>query len=137
MIFFVIQLGLGEIYDRSAANFSGMITSKEPLHVSKVIQKVFFQVNEDGSDAPPTPGEFLFIKYVVFFVYIRLSVVGVDFYETENLRNYWTDYHHLDILLFEPSSLDPQSIHYRHSGGPTVADERSVDHHRTAAILFY
>ncbi|XP_063903037.1 alaserpin-like isoform X2 [Zophobas morio] len=49
------KLGLGEIYDRSAANFSGMITSKEPLHVSKVIQKVFFQVNEDGSDAPPTP----------------------------------------------------------------------------------
>ncbi|KAJ3654867.1 hypothetical protein Zmor_014022 [Zophobas morio] len=49
------KLGLGEIFDRSAANFSGMITSKEPLHVSKVIQKVFFQVNEDGSDAPPTP----------------------------------------------------------------------------------
>ena len=61
MIFFVIQLGLGEIYDRSAANFSGMITSKEPLHVSKVIQKAFIEVNEEGSEAAAATGKFLII----------------------------------------------------------------------------
>ncbi|KAJ3654865.1 hypothetical protein Zmor_014021 [Zophobas morio] len=45
------KLGLGEIFDQSAANFTGMITSKEPLHVSKVIQKAFIEVNEEGSEA--------------------------------------------------------------------------------------
>ncbi|KAJ3654866.1 hypothetical protein Zmor_014022 [Zophobas morio] len=47
----LIKLGLGEIFDGSAANFSGMISSKEPLHVSKVIQKAFIEVNEEGSEA--------------------------------------------------------------------------------------
>ncbi|XP_063899854.1 serine protease inhibitor 42Dd-like [Zophobas morio] len=49
------KLGLGEIFDRSAANFSGMVTSKEPLHVSKVIQRAFIEVSEEGSDPPPVP----------------------------------------------------------------------------------
>ncbi|XP_063903041.1 leukocyte elastase inhibitor-like isoform X1 [Zophobas morio] len=44
------KVGLGEIFT-PAANFSGMITSKEPLYVSKVIQKAFIEVNEEGAEA--------------------------------------------------------------------------------------
>ncbi|XP_063903044.1 leukocyte elastase inhibitor-like isoform X3 [Zophobas morio] len=49
------ELGLGEIFS-PVANFSGMITSKEPLYVSKVIQKAFIEVNEEGAEAAAATG---------------------------------------------------------------------------------
>ncbi|KAJ3665415.1 hypothetical protein Zmor_000911 [Zophobas morio] len=45
------KLGLGDIFNPSKANFSGMITSQESLYVSKVIQKAFIEVNEEGAEA--------------------------------------------------------------------------------------
>ncbi|XP_044752151.1 antichymotrypsin-2-like isoform X3 [Coccinella septempunctata] len=44
------KLGLGEIFD-SSADFSGMLEGKEALSVSKVIQKAFIEVNEEGAEA--------------------------------------------------------------------------------------
>ena len=60
IFFFVIQLGLGEIFNPSAANFSGMISSKESLFVSKIVQKAFIEVNEEGAEAAAATGK-LFI----------------------------------------------------------------------------
>ncbi|XP_063903064.1 leukocyte elastase inhibitor-like isoform X9 [Zophobas morio] len=45
------KLGLGEIFSPGSADFSGMITAKEQLYVSKVIQKAFIEVNEEGAEA--------------------------------------------------------------------------------------
>ncbi|KAJ3654869.1 hypothetical protein Zmor_014024 [Zophobas morio] len=53
----LIKLGFREIFS-PAANFNGMITSKEPLCVSKVIQKVFIEVNEEGTEAAAATGKF-------------------------------------------------------------------------------
>ncbi|KAJ3654861.1 hypothetical protein Zmor_014018 [Zophobas morio] len=51
------KLGLGEIFDPPTANFSGMITSKEPLYVSKIIQKAFIEINEEGAEAAAATGD--------------------------------------------------------------------------------
>ncbi|XP_068904923.1 uncharacterized protein [Tenebrio molitor] len=52
------KLGLGEIFDESKANFRGMIQigSNENLYVSKVIQKAFIEVNEEGAEAAASTG---------------------------------------------------------------------------------
>ncbi|XP_066141296.1 serine protease inhibitor 3/4-like isoform X4 [Euwallacea fornicatus] len=44
------KIGLGEIFS-SKANFSEMLESPEQLVVSKVIQKAFIEVNEEGTEA--------------------------------------------------------------------------------------
>ncbi|MDN4163719.1 serpin family protein, partial [Nocardioides abyssi] len=44
------KLGLGVIF-KEEANFSGMLESNEKLVVSKVIQKAFIEVNEEGTEA--------------------------------------------------------------------------------------
>nr|AWD77173.1 serpin [Anatolica polita] len=43
------KMGLGEIFDQSKANFRGMIG--QDLYVSKVVQKAFIEVNEEGAEA--------------------------------------------------------------------------------------
>ncbi|XP_064212921.1 serine protease inhibitor 3/4 isoform X4 [Tribolium castaneum] len=52
------KLGLGEIFDQDKANFRGMIELKpnENLYVSKVIQKAFIEVNEEGAEAAAATG---------------------------------------------------------------------------------
>ncbi|CAG9854047.1 unnamed protein product [Phyllotreta striolata] len=49
------ELGLGEIFSDSA-DFSGMLNSPEELKVSKVIQKAFIEVNEEGAEAAAATG---------------------------------------------------------------------------------
>ncbi|CAH1369245.1 unnamed protein product, partial [Tenebrio molitor] len=46
------KLGLGEIFDERKANFGGMIqVGSGNLYVSKVVQKAFIEVNEEGAEA--------------------------------------------------------------------------------------
>ncbi|XP_045471143.1 antichymotrypsin-2-like isoform X11 [Harmonia axyridis] len=44
------KIGLGEIFS-NGANFSEILEGNEPLAVSKVIQKAFIEVNEEGAEA--------------------------------------------------------------------------------------
>lgn len=50
------QLGLGVIFTEDA-DFSGLLESPEPLKVSKVIQKAFIEVNEEGAEAAAATGK--------------------------------------------------------------------------------
>lgn len=49
------KLGLGVIFGQTA-EFPGIIDSPEPLVVSKVIQKAFIEVNEEGAEAAAATG---------------------------------------------------------------------------------
>nr|CAH7743259.1 unnamed protein product [Callosobruchus chinensis] len=49
------EMGLGELFTDSA-DLSGMIQSPEPLKVSKVIQKAFIEVSEEGTEAAAATG---------------------------------------------------------------------------------
>jgi hypothetical protein len=48
-----LQIGLGHIFS-SAADFSGISTADEPLKMSKVIQKAFIEVCEEGLETSET-----------------------------------------------------------------------------------
>lgn len=48
-------MGLSSIFGEKA-NFSGMLKSLEPLCVSKVLQKAFIEVNEEGAEAAAATG---------------------------------------------------------------------------------
>lgn len=61
-------MGLGNMF--SDADFSGLLESKEPLVVSKVIQKAFIEVNEEGAEAAAATGKFkLYIILMHGFLY--------------------------------------------------------------------
>ncbi|XP_076270449.1 serine protease inhibitor 3/4-like isoform X5 [Rhynchophorus ferrugineus] len=45
------ELGLGEIFNQKSADFSKMLKTPEQLVVSKVVQKAFIEVNEEGAEA--------------------------------------------------------------------------------------
>ncbi|KAJ8940168.1 hypothetical protein NQ318_019377 [Aromia moschata] len=49
------EIGLGDIFSRNA-NFSAMLDSPEELYVSKVVQKAFIEVNEEGVEAAAATG---------------------------------------------------------------------------------
>lgn len=59
------QIGLGDIFEDSA-DFSGMLESPEPLHVSKVIQKAFIEVNEEGTEAAAATGKLMSFACVIW-----------------------------------------------------------------------
>ena len=45
------QLGMTAAFDRNAADFTGLRSSKEQLYVDFVVQKAFVDVNEEGTEA--------------------------------------------------------------------------------------
>lgn len=49
-------MGLSSIFSEEA-NFSEMMESTEPICVSKVIQKAFIEVNEEGAEAAAATGK--------------------------------------------------------------------------------
>lgn len=55
-------MGAGQMFTK-AANFSKMC--KEPLVVSKVIQKTFIEVNEEGAEAAAATGKLSIYRWCV------------------------------------------------------------------------
>jgi serpin B len=79
------DLGMGPIFEQTA-NFSGI--SDEQLFISKVIQKAFIAVDEDGTEAaaatavvgdtvslPPTPTPFVVDRPFLFFIQDKTGLV--------------------------------------------------------------
>lgn len=53
-------MGLGVIFEKNA-DFSGFLESHEQLYVSKVIQKAFIEVNEEGAEAAAATGKLVLL----------------------------------------------------------------------------
>ncbi|KAJ8971136.1 hypothetical protein NQ314_000868 [Rhamnusium bicolor] len=72
------EIGLGDMFSRSA-NLSGLIDSSEPLYVSKVVQKAFIEVNEEGAEAAAATGKYL-LEFLLFgFAFFLFALVWVLF----------------------------------------------------------
>lgn len=69
-------MGVKEIFENSA-DF-GNITDSERLKVSKVIQKAFIEVNEEGSEAAAVTGKFHFLECIFFFFFFLCVVKFVN-----------------------------------------------------------
>ncbi|KRT82821.1 hypothetical protein AMK59_4624 [Oryctes borbonicus] len=55
------ELGMGIIFS-DCADFPNMLDSTEPLAVSKVIQKAFIEVNEEGAEAAAATGAIMMLR---------------------------------------------------------------------------
>ncbi|KAM9500277.1 plasminogen activator inhibitor 1 [Clarias gariepinus] len=58
------KLGLGNIFSQSKADFSHM-TSEEPLYVSKVLQRVKIEVNEEGTKGSSAGGIIIYSRMAI------------------------------------------------------------------------
>ena len=55
MVFSYIQLGINSIFEEDA-NFN--LITENPLHVDDFVQKLYFEVDERGSEAAVTTSKF-------------------------------------------------------------------------------
>ncbi|KAI4462597.1 serine protease inhibitor serpin [Holotrichia oblita] len=70
------ELGMDIIFS-DVADFPNMLEGKEPLKVSKVIQKAFIEVNEEGAEAAAATGTFSFY-FNIFLYKSDLSVLPIS-----------------------------------------------------------
>ena len=58
----LIAMGVGDLFDDSVADLSG-IAGKKNLYVSEVFHKAFVEINEEGSEAAAATGDLLSLNY--------------------------------------------------------------------------
>jgi len=64
-----LQMGLEQMFS-DAADFSGISTT-EPLKISKVVQKVYIEVSEEGTEAAAVTGT----KHSIYILFLLLSTI--------------------------------------------------------------
>ncbi|KAK9888528.1 hypothetical protein WA026_000779 [Henosepilachna vigintioctopunctata] len=112
------EMGLGEIFDQSKANFSNLIEGQEPLYVSKVIQKAFIEVNEEGAEAAAATA----------VIIVTLSDHGTEYFLADHPFIFVLKYG--PTILFEGKCVRPKSgdSNIAPTGKP-VADPLAHDIH--------
>lgn len=76
----LMELGLTDMFDDSA-NFSDIVNT--PVKVSKVVQKAFIEINEEGSEASAATGTFIIFLFnlssIVFVCYALILLAAFFF----------------------------------------------------------
>lgn len=70
-------MGLQSMFD-DRADFSGMLESDDKLCVSKVIQKAFIEVNEEGAEAAAATGKLLSLWFSIT-INIHIIINSINF----------------------------------------------------------
>ncbi|XP_031347028.1 serine protease inhibitor 3/4-like isoform X3 [Photinus pyralis] len=72
------KMGLGVIFEPGKADFSEVSESDEPLYVSKVIQKAFIEVNEEGAEAAAATAVVMLTRCAMVSIPREKIVFNVD-----------------------------------------------------------